>query len=46
MKPNLNTIVKSDRNGQKVILTNADTQDQATAQGNWIQADHLTEVKP
>ena len=46
MKPNLNTIVKSDKNGQEVILTSEDSQDNAQSSGKWIAADHLTEIKP
>ena len=46
MKPNLNTIVKSDKNGQKVVLTSEENQDSAQSSGKWIAADHLTEIKP
>jgi len=43
---NLNTIVKSDKRGQKVLLTSGETQDEAQASGEWIAADRLSEIKP
>jgi len=43
---NLNTIITSDSRGQRVVLTEAESQDDAQANGNWISSDTLVEVQP
>lgn len=43
---NLTTIITADNKGQRVVLTESESQDAAQKNGDWISSDTLVEVEP